>query len=229
MRRLGPDVGRLGHEGARQRDDRVGHRRREQHGLPLVGDLLEDPLDIGQESQVEHFVGLVEDQHAESTELQVTLLCEVQQAARGADDDVDALLQRLDLRLIWASAVDRGDGQLAGLVGLQILGRGDQVTVHLDAKLPGRNDDQSARNTGQRPLGVGADPVQQGNAERERLAHAGAGLPDQVVAGQRKRKGQLLDREGVLDAVLGEGAHDLVADAELGECRCGVRCYGSHA
>ena len=59
--------------------------------------------------------------------------------------------------------------------------------------------------------------MQQRHAEGEGLAHAGAGLSDEVVAGQRQRQGQFLDGEGVFDAVLGQCAHDLVADAEFGE------------
>ena len=113
LRRLGADVRRLVHEGAGQRDDRVRHGRREQHRLPVVGDLPQDALDVGQEAEVEHLVGLVEHQHRQAAELQVALLGQVEQAAGGADDDVDALLQRLDLRLVGAAAVDGGDGQLA--------------------------------------------------------------------------------------------------------------------
>ena len=63
VRRLSPDVRRLGQERAGQRDDRTRHGRREEHRLPLVGDLPQDALDVGQEAQVEHLVGLVEDQH----------------------------------------------------------------------------------------------------------------------------------------------------------------------
>jgi hypothetical protein len=84
-------MGGLVHEGAGQRDDRVRHGGREQHRLPLVGDLPQDALDVGQEAQVEHLVGLVEDQHREPAELQVALLGQVEQAARRADDDVGAL------------------------------------------------------------------------------------------------------------------------------------------
>ena len=67
-----------------------------------VGDLLEDALDVGQEAEVEHFVGLVEHQYRQAAELQVALLRQVEQAARRADDDVDSLVQRLDLRLVRA-------------------------------------------------------------------------------------------------------------------------------
>jgi hypothetical protein len=59
--------------------------------------------------------------------------------------------------------------------------------------------------------------VQQRHAEGEGLAHAGASLADEVVAGHRQRQGQLLDREGVLDAALAQGADDLLANAQFGE------------
>ena len=61
------------------------------------------------------------------------------------------------------------------------------------------------------------EPLQQRDAEAERLAHAGAGLADQVVAGQRDRQGERLDGEGALDAGLGQRLHDLGAVAEFGE------------
>ena len=54
-----PDVRRLGHELAGQRHDRAGHRRGEEHRLPLLRDHLQQPLDVWQEDQVEHLVGLV--------------------------------------------------------------------------------------------------------------------------------------------------------------------------
>jgi DNA-binding NtrC family response regulator len=43
-----------------QRDHRSRHRRGEQHGLTDRGHLRHDPLDIRQEPEVEHLVGLVE-------------------------------------------------------------------------------------------------------------------------------------------------------------------------
>ncbi len=151
MRRLGPDVGGLVHERAGQRDDRVRHGRREQHGLPFVGDLPQNPLDVGQEAQVEHFVGLVEHQHRQPAELQVALLRQVEQAPWRADDDVDALLQRLDLRLVGPAAVDGRDGQLA-FTGGEVLRRGGQVSGHLQAQFAGWDDDECARDTAQRAL-----------------------------------------------------------------------------
>ena len=96
--------------------------------------------------------------------------------------------------------------------------------VDLQAQLAGGHHDQRARHAGQRPLGVAGDALQQRHAERKGLAHAGAGLTDQVVAGQRQRQRQFLDGKGMFDAVLGQCAHDFVADAEFGKCwfSCGL-------
>ena len=70
----------------------------------------------------------------------------------------------------------------------------------------------------QRALGVGGDALQQRHTEGEGLAHAGAGLADQVVAGQRERQRQFLDGKGMFDAVFGQRAHDFVAHSEFGKC-----------
>ena len=193
----------------------------------LSGDQPQDALDVGQEAEVEHLVGLVEHQHRQAAELQVALLGQVEQPARGADHDVGAGAQRLDLRLVGASAVDRHDGELAALVGGQVLRGVREVAVDLQAQLAGRHHDEGARGTRQRPFGVAGDAVQQRHAERVGLAHAGAGLTDEVVAGQRQRQRQFLDGEGVFDAFLGERADDLVADAEHGECLVKWRSCGA--
>ncbi len=56
--------------------------------MPVGRDLTQDALDIGQKAQVEHLVGLVEHQHRQAAQLQVTLLAQVEQPARGAHDHV---------------------------------------------------------------------------------------------------------------------------------------------
>ncbi len=145
LRRLGADVRRLVHEGAGQRDDRVRHRRREQHRLPGLGDLAQDAFDVGQEAEVEHLVGLVEHQDGDSAQLQVALLGQVEQPARGADDDVGARAQRVDLRLVGAPAVDRHHGQLA-VAGGEVLRGAGEVTGDLQAQFAGGHHDERARD-----------------------------------------------------------------------------------
>ncbi len=217
----GPDVGRLAHVPAGEADHLARHGGREQQGLPLGRQHGDDLLDVGQEAQVEHLVGLVQDQRAHLGQVQLLLPGQVEQTARGADHDVDALGERLDLRPVRPAAVDGEDTHVADLAG------GLQVVGDLRAELAGRDDDQRLRELGELLLGgpagvhVGAhgDPLDQREAEAEGLAGAGLGLADDVVAGQRDREGHLLDGEGVDDADGFEGLGGLREDPQVPEGR----------
>ena len=129
-----------------------------------------------------------------------------------ADDDLDALLQRLDLRLERAAAVD-------GLHADAALGAGGgQVAGDLHAELTGGDDDQRLRDA-VATLGRRDDALQHRDAEAEGLAGAGAGLADEVVAGQRQRERQLLDGEGAGDPDLGQRGDDVGVHVEVAEQR----------
>ena len=56
----------------------------------VSGVMLEQLLDVGQEAEVEHLVGLVEDQRVHVGEVERPAVAQVDQAAGRADDDVDA-------------------------------------------------------------------------------------------------------------------------------------------
>ena len=137
---------------------------------------------------------------------------QVQQPAGRADEDLDALAQRLDLRLVRHAAVDRQHPYAAGRAG------GGEVLGDLDAQLAGGDDDQRLRHA-VAALARGEDPLQQRYAEAEGLAGAGGRLADQVGAAQRDRQRVLLDGEGAGDADGGERLDGLAAGAELGEGR----------
>jgi hypothetical protein len=64
--------------------------------------------------------------------------------------------------------------------------------------------------------------LQQRHAEPIGLAHAGTCLADEILAADCQRKGELLNREGALNATLRESADDLLANAEFGESGSGV-------
>ena len=144
------------------------------------------------------------------------MLGEVEQPARRPHDDLDPLAQRLDLRLVGAAAIDREDAYAAGLAGAL------DVAVDLNAQLAGRDDDQRLRAAGRLVVGealvLGPDEaLEQWHTEAERLAGAGLGLPDDVVAAEGDRDRERLDREGLVDVVRGECCHGLGQHAELGE------------
>ena len=96
--------------------DRAVERRREQHRLVLGRDAVEDLLDLGHEAHVGHAVGLVDDEHLDVARRTSSPRSMRSMSRPGrADDDVDALLQRGDLRVHGHAAVDGPDLALAHL------------------------------------------------------------------------------------------------------------------
>ena len=129
----------------------------------------------------------------------------------GADDDVDALAQRVELGLVRPAAVDGEHAGAEPLAGCA------EVAGHLNGELAGRCDHQGL---GRSRVAAGqVDAVQQRDTESEGLAGAGAGLADEVTAGERDRQGQFLDGEGADDADLGQRGDDLGLDVEVAEGR----------
>ena len=145
---------------------------REQQRLVRVGHLAEDPLDVGPEPDVEHPVGLVEDDVEDVAQVERAALDVVDDAAGGADDDVDAALQSArSWRLDRLAAVDAADGDVLA-VG-ELLELGDDL---LD-EFAGRGQDDRLGT-----LAAGLEHLDQRDAERGRLAGARLGLADDVVA-----------------------------------------------
>jgi hypothetical protein len=193
----------LRHEAAGQGHDRSGHGGREEHGVPGGRRLGEELLDVGQEPEVEHLVGLVENHLAHIGEIEQTLACEVEQAARGADDDLRAGLQLFDLALVGLAPVD-GDDR-GGPVR-----RGEhEVFGHLHGELACRNDDERLHAV----LGGEPQALDERKAEPEGLARSRLGLADDVLAveGQGDRLG--LDGERLEDALAGECVCHVLVDA----------------
>ena len=67
----------------------AGHGGGEQHRLPAGRDQPDDLLDVRQEAEVEHLVGLVEHEGAHVAEVEQPLLGQVEQPPGRTDDDLD--------------------------------------------------------------------------------------------------------------------------------------------
>jgi hypothetical protein len=176
----------------------------------------QERLDIGQEAQVEHLVGLVQHERLDLRQVEVALLEQVDHASGGADHDLDAAVQRLDLRLVGAAAVDLQHTDAA------VAGSGGEVAGDLHGELTGGDHHERLRLAG---LGQGFpavlaradDALQDRDAEAEGLAGTGLGLADDVVPAERDRQRQRLDRERMGDADVAERADDGLGDSEVGE------------
>ena len=152
-------------------------------------------------------VGLVEDDLLHVGEVEQALALQVDEAPGGADDDLRAGLELLDLALVRLAAVDRDDR------GGAVRGRDLEVLGHLDREFAGRDDDEGLHAV----RGVGAEALDDGEAEPEGLAGARLGLADDVLAGEGERDRLLLDREGLDDALAGQCIDDVLLDVEVGE------------
>ena len=156
----------------------AAHRGREHQRLMVGGQRLEDLVDGVRETHVEHLVGLVEDDAADLLQVDEAAVLQVEQTAGRGHDDVDALLQRTDLRLDGSAAVDG-----LHVDALHKLREVVQVVGNLQAELARGTEDKCLRG----PLG-GVEPLQHGDAEGGRLARARLRQGDDVALS--------LDQEG---------------------------------
>ena len=214
-----PDVDRVAHEPARQGHDLTGHRGREQLRVADSGNTLEDLFDVGEEPEVQHLVGLVEDDLGRVREVEQALPGEVDESPGGADDDLCAGLQLLDLALVCLAAIDRDDR------GRPVLGQHVHVFIDLDGQLTRGNHDERLHAR----LGAQAEPLHDGDAEAKGLAGTGLCLADDVLAGKAQRNGLLLDGERVDNSAIGERIDDVLIHAEIGESRHNRSLSGSPA
>ena len=181
------------------------HRGREHERLPLVGQQAQDAVEVGREAHVDHAVGLVEDEHLHLVERQALAAVQVEQAARGGDEQVDArVAQHALLRADRDAAVhdahpQRGEARVVAGVGLDLGGQ-----------FAGRREHERAQ-----ALSALEQAGEDGQQECRGLAGAGLRGPDQVAAGQDHRNRLRLDRRGL--GVTG-GAHALQKRCGQAEC-----------
>ena len=117
----------------------LGHRRRQEQGLAAFGDGPEDLLDGRAEPDVEHLVGLVEDDDLDLVEADRVASHQVHQAAGGGDHHLATLAQHsllADDRL--APNDSHGEGPAAEAETLEL-------AADLGDQLAGRGEDQGAR------------------------------------------------------------------------------------
>ncbi len=98
--------GGLDEELVDERGNFTVERRREQQLLTAVRGEAQDTLHRLEEAQLAHVVGFIQDRDPNLGEVEFALFDEVFDAARRADDDVDALLEGTDLARLRHATVD---------------------------------------------------------------------------------------------------------------------------
>ena len=167
---------RLAHELRREFRDAFRVGGGEQQRLARLRALARHRDDVVEEAHVQHAVGFVQHQRVERVELQAFARQVVHHAARRAHHDVRAVLQRRELAAQRHAAAQRHDLDVVlGTRQPADLGR------HLVGQLARRAQHQRLHREAAR-VQVG----QQRQRESRRLAAAGLGLRDDVLAQQRR-------------------------------------------
>ena len=205
----------IAQERVREMADLLGHRRREEHRLALRGKHRGDLPDRLDEAHVEHAVCLVEHEEVDLRERHEPLLQEIDQPARGGDEDVDSLLDGAHLRALADAAEDHGVAERrVAPVASEALG-------DLRGELAGRGQHQHLRLAAERRAGSAGEPlekmVQDRQRERGGLARPGLRDAEHVAAGDRGWDRLRLDRRGIGVAVGRDGVEKRLGKLEAGE------------
>ena len=161
-----------------QRGNRGRHRRREQHRAAFGRGAVENFLEVFAEAHVEHLVGLVEHDRAQSGQVERAAFEVVTQPARCAHDDVRAVVQGPPLAARVHAADTRGDARA---------GRGEepfQLAADLQRQFARRRDYQRQRPAGSgQAFAVAQHHIGEGQPEGDGLARSRLGRHDQIAAG----------------------------------------------
>ncbi len=205
---LDDDRLRGAHEAVRQFANPRGHGRAEQRSLPFGRGHCKNLFDLFDESHVEHFVGFVEDDGFDFAQIQDAAFQQIVQTSRGANDNIYAALETVDLRAVGLPAIDGEDSRP------QILAVLDHRIGNLQGKLTGGRKHQGLR------ILLMFKVLKNGEGEGGGFACACLGLTDHVRAGEHERNHARLNGGWLGIAEFGDGLHDLVTQVERRKIGC---------
>ena len=177
------DSFRLAHVAIDDAADAFGHGRAEERRLAFLRHRAEDVFDVASEADVEHLVRLIEYGEAHVAEADGAALDMVDDAPGGADNDVDAALQRRQVSLDPAAADEPQSAETVERA--QVF---DDV-LHLVGEFA-RGDEHHGLHFVQ----FGVDGAREREAKDDRLAGAGLGEANHIGAVEHQRQGRKLDR-----------------------------------
>src|SRR5262249_33730552 len=159
--------------------DVLRHGGGEQQRLMCAADRTSDAAHVMDEAHVEHSIGFVEDEDLYAIETDMTLAHQIEEAAKGRNEEVDTAGKRIDLRLLVDSAIDQR------LLQMQVPTISAKAIADLDGELAGWRQDQGACALRRNRCFVLEQALQDRQAEGRRLASAGLGNTKQVAASKQ--------------------------------------------
>ena len=212
-RRLGRDLDpdRVRQDFARQGRDLARHGGGKQQGLALLRHFADDFPYVVDEAHIEHPVGFVEHEIFDRVERYMSLAHEIEQTARSGDDDFNAARQSGGLRFLADAAEDHG------LAQMQMLAIGAEFLADLDRQFAGRRHDQRARAARSVIGAVLRKLMQNGQRKGARLAGAGLGDAQNILAGEQLGNGLGLNGGWGFVVSFGQRTLDRIGQAEFRE------------
>ncbi len=208
------DFDGIAQNGVGQLLDVFGVGRGEEKVLAFVRQELEDLADVVDEAHVEHAVGFVEHEGFDGAEISFAALAEIEQAARGRDDDVESAAQLGDLR------VDVHAAEEAGGVEAEAVAVVDDALVHLGGEFTSWGEDEGAGAlVFEGRLG---ESLQERQAESGCLAGSGLGSSEDVSSFEDGGDGFGLDGRWLGVAFCCDGSSDFRTESE--SCEWHMMC-----
>jgi len=133
---LDEDADGVAHESLGNLEDVEGHGRREEADLDLLGEELEDVIDLVLETAGKHLIGLIEHELTDVVKAEGTTVDHVVDTAGGADNDVDAALEDTDV------VTDGGTTDAGMDLDLHVVAESDDDLLDLLGQLTGGSKDE---------------------------------------------------------------------------------------
>ena len=118
--------------------DVLAHCSREEQGVSILRNVLEDGIDALREAHVQHLVSLIKHHVVHVLQLSHATINQIEQTARGSHDNLHTMLQGANLASDVGTAINCGNMQT-----VDVLGKAVQIVCYLETELTCRTEDDS--------------------------------------------------------------------------------------
>ena len=189
--------------------DVLAHGSREEQGVSIFRNVLEDGIDALREAHVQHLVSLIKHHVVHVLQLSHATINQIEQTARGSHDNLHTMLQGANLASDVGTAINSGNMQT-----VDVLGKTVQIVCYLEAELTCRTEDDSLCL-----LAAGISFLDNRNTVRCSLTRTGLRQRNHVVLITKQIWDYFfLNWHWILKSKLFDGTANLLAHAQFFKC-----------
>ena len=189
--------------------DVLAHGSREEQGVSILRNVLEDGIDALREAHVQHLVSLIKHHIVYVLQLSHATINQIEQTTRGSHDNLHTMLQGANLASDVGTAINCGNMQT-----VDVLGKTVQIVCYLEAELTCRTEDDSLCL-----LAAGISFLDNRNTVRCSLTRTGLRQRNDVVLITKQIWDYFfLNWHWILKSKLFDGTANLLAHAQFFKC-----------